>query len=318
MDSENTNNTALQEVLNTLEIDRKKIAETYKTCYILFGLAGLIVVIGLLIRFPMLAFFGALVPAIIGIVMYFQIEDEAKKYKFAYKTNVVASALKQINETFSLTPQSGLPEYEFISSELFTTEPNRYKTQDLISGSVDKTSFWFAEVHAEYKTETRTKNGTRTEWYTIFKGIIFVADFNKNFEVSTVVRPKDFGDSIGEWFSKNVFSFGNSNLVLLENTIFDDIFVTYSRNQIEARYILTPAMMERILELNKKCGDTISISFIHSKMYIAFPLGTNYFEPPIHSSLLVPDLLTDDLSIVEFMQNIVHELDLNTRIWGKN
>lgn len=317
MDSENTTYKALQEVLNTLEIDRKKIAETYKTCYILFGLAALILAIGLLISFPMLAFFGALVPLVIGVVMYFQIQDEVKKYKFVYKTNVVSSALKEINETFSITPQSGLPEYEFISSELFTTEPDRYKTQDLISGTADKTAFWFAEVHAEYKTETHTKNGTKTTWHTIFKGIIFVADFNKKFEVSTVVRPKGVGDAIGAWFSKNVFSFGNSELVHLENTIFDEIFVTYSRNQIEARYILTPAMMERILELNKKSEDTISLSFIDSKMYIAFPLSHNYFEAPIHSSLLVPDLLTDDLSIVQFMQDIVHELDLNTRIWGK-
>lgn len=317
MDSENISHKALHEVLNTLEIDRKKIAETYKTCYILFGLAALILAIGLLISFPMLAFFGALVPLVIGVVMYFQIQDEVKKYKFVYKTNVVSSALKEINETFSITPQSGLPEYEFISSELFTTEPDRYKTQDLISGTADKTAFWFAEVHAEYKTETQTKNGTKTTWHTIFKGIIFVADFNKNFQVSTVVRPKGVADAIGAWFSKNVFSFGNSELVHLENTIFDEIFATYSRNQIEARYILTPAMMERILELNKKSEDTISLSFIDSKMYIAFPLSHNYFEAPIHSSLLVPDLLTDDLSIVKFMQDIVHELDLNTRIWGK-
>lgn len=317
MDSENISHKALHEVLSTLEIDRKKIAETYKTCYILFGLAALILAIGLLISFPMLAFFGALVPLVIGVVMYFQIQDEVKKYKFVYKTNVVSSALKEINETFSITPQSGLPEYEFISSELFTTEPDRYKTQDLISGTADKTAFWFAEVHAEYKTETQTKNGTKTTWHTIFKGIIFVADFNKNFQVSTVVRPKGVADAIGAWFSKNVFSFGNSELVHLENTIFDEIFATYSRNQIEARYILTPAMMERILELNKKSEDTISLSFIDSKMYIAFPLSHNYFEAPIHSSLLVPDLLTDDLSIVKFMQDIVHELDLNTRIWGK-
>jgi hypothetical protein len=317
MDSEINSNQALQEVLNTLEIDRKKIAETYQTCYILFGLAVVILVIGFLIKFPTLSVFGALVPAIIGIVMYYKIDEEAKKYKIAYKTNVVASALKKINETLILTPQSGLSHSEFVNSELFTTRPDRYKTQDLISGTADKTAFWFAEVHAEYKTERRTKNGTRTEWHTIFKGIIFVADFNKNFNVSTVVRPKGIGDAIGSWFSKNIFSFGNTELIKLENTTFDNIFVTYSKNQIEARYILTPAMMERILDLNKKSDETISLSFINSKMYIAFPLSHNYFEPPIHSSLLDPNLLTDDLSIVQFMHNIVQELDLNTRIWGK-
>ena len=317
MDSEISNNPALQEVLNTLEVDRKKIASTYTVCYTVFGIAALLIVGGLLIGAATVAIILSLIPIIVGIVMLFQIDGDAQKYKVAYKTNVVATALKKVNESLTFVPQSGLTEGEFINSDLFTTEPDRYKTQDLITGTVDKTSFSFAEVHAEYKTETQTKNGTRTEWHTIFKGIIFVADFNKNFTVSTVVRPKSFGNTVGAWFSKNIFSFGNTEIVQLENTNFDNQFVTYSRNQIEARYILTPAMMERILDLNNKSDETISLSFISSKMYIAFPLSNNYFEAPIHSSLLVPDLLTDDLSIVQFMQDIVHELDLNTRIWGK-
>ncbi|MFC0779816.1 DUF3137 domain-containing protein [Flavobacterium sp. HJSW_4] len=317
MDSEINSKANLQGILNSLEVDRKNISETYKSCYIIFGVAAVIFIFGLIIEFPTLGFYGGVAAFVIGIVKYSKVNGEAKKYKAIYKTNVVGSALKTINESFIFTPQSGLSEEEFIDSELFTTYPDRYKTQDLITGTADKTSYWFAEVHAEYKTETETKNGTKTTWHTLFKGIVFVADFNKNFEVSTVVRPKSLSASFGAWFSKNVFSFGNAEVVQLENTEFDDKFVTYSRNQIEARYILTPAMMERILMLNNKSRGTISISFIHSKMYIAFPLSHNYFEPPIHSSLLVPDLLTDDLSIVQFMHNIVHELDLNTRIWGK-
>ncbi|MEN2487771.1 DUF3137 domain-containing protein [Flavobacterium sp. B11] len=317
MDSEIKSKANLQDILNTLEVDRKKIAETYKTSYILFGLAAIIIAVSIFIGLGVFAVILGLVPLIVGIVMYFRIDDDVKKYKEAYKMSIVGAALKDIDDTLTITPKSGLPEYEFISSELFTTKPDRYKTQDLISGTADKTSFWFAEAHAEYKTETRDKNGTKTTWHTIFKGIVFVADFNKNFNVSTIVRPKGITDAIGSWFSKNVFSLGNSELVQLENKVFDEIFVTYSKNQIEARYILTPAMMERILDLNQKSEDTISISFINSKMYIAFPLSQNYFEAPIHSSLLAPDLLTDDLSIVQFMHDIVHELDLNTRIWGK-
>jgi hypothetical protein len=317
MDSETVPYTSLQRVLNALEVDRKKIASTYTHCYILFGLAVLIIVVGLLLGFAVVAIVIGIIPAIVAGVMLYQIEDDAKKYKETFKTNVLTSALKKINDSLSIEPESGLPVDEFMSSELFTTEPDRYATQDLISGRVDKTFFWFAEVHAEYKTETQTKNGRRTQWHTLFKGIIFGADFNKNFNVSTVVRPKSFGNAVGAWFSKNIFSAGNNELVQLENTAFNNEFVTYSRNQIEARYILTPAMMERILNLNTKSAETISLSFINSKMYIAFPLGTNYFEPPIHSTLLAPDLLTEDLSIVQFMYDIVQELDLNTRIWGK-
>lgn len=318
MDSEINLKERLQQVLNTLEVDRKKIAETYQTCYVLFGLTVLILVAGLFIGFVILGIICCLVPLIVGIVMYFRIEDDARTYKSSFKTNVVGAALKEISETLTIAPKSGLPKYEFISSDLFSTEPDRYKTEDMISGVNEKTSFYFAEVHAEYKTERQDKNGsTSTTWHDIFKGIIFVADFNKNFDTATIVRPKSFGNSVRSWFSKNVFNINSTQVVQLENTDFDNTFVTYSSDQIEARYILTPALMERILDLNSKSDGTISISFIASKMYIAFPLDYNYFEAPIHETLLASDLLENDLSIVRFMYDIVHELDLNTRIWGK-
>jgi len=184
-------------------------------------------------------------------------------------------------------------------------------------GIAGKTGFYFAEVHAEYKTVIQTKNGTRTEWHDLFKGIIFVADFNKNFNAITIVRPKDFGRAIGAWFSKNLFSFGNSDVIKLENPEFDQAFVTYGNDQVESRYILTPSMMERILQLNQKSKYSINLSFIKSRMYIGFPLDRNYFEAPIFKSLLNPNLLDEDINAIKFMYDIVKELDLNTRIWGK-
>lgn len=319
MDSKLNSNSALQEVLDRLEGDRKKIASTYIHCWILVGLAIAILGIGYyLIPNLLILIIGVLAPLIGAIVLNFQVHTLAVNYKSVFKTDVVASVLKNINKSLIISPLSGLSENEFMNTALFIKEPDRYKSEDMIRGTADKTFFWFSEVHAEYKTETHTKNGTRTEWHTIFKGIIFVADFNKNFSVSTIVRPMSLGDSIGSWFSKNIFDINSKELVQLENTDFDNTFVTYSRNQIEARYILTPSMMERILELNNKSDETISLSFVDSKMYIAFPLTTNYFEPPIYTSLLTPDLLEDDISIVTFMQDIVSELDLNTRIWGKD
>ncbi|RZL48032.1 MAG: DUF3137 domain-containing protein, partial [Pedobacter sp.] len=89
-------------------------------------------------------------------------------------------------------------------------------------------------------------------------------------------------------------------------------------DQVESRYLLTPAMMERILKLNSNSKYSISLSFIQSRMYIGFPLDRNYFEAPIFKSLLNPDLLNDDIYTIKFMYDIVKELDLNTRIWGRN
>jgi hypothetical protein len=308
---------AVEIVLNELEVQRKKIVSTnYKG----WGL----IILGIILAFGVTNFGGLIAGLLVGAaavipggVMLYKISDDTAQYRSRFKLEVVSKALSSVDQSLTLEPNNGVSQDEFVSSQLFTTGIDRYHTEDLVAGKIDKTAFYFAEVHAEYKTETRTKNGTQTTWHDILKGIVFVADFNKHFNGVTVVRPKDFGSSIGAWFSKNLFSFDNKNVVELENDGFNKNFVTYSTDQVEARYVLTPAMMERINDLNQRSAYTISLSFINSSMYIAFLLNKNYFEPPVYKTLLKPDLLDNDISILGFMYDIVQELDLNTRIWTK-
>ncbi|MNK35175.1 hypothetical protein D3C87_536910 [compost metagenome] len=310
-------NVALQQVLATMEIERKKIASTQTKGYIFILLGIAIAVIGFILGFPIPAVIAGLIPLIYGAVLHYKISDSLRAYKNAYKQDVIGAALKFLDESLALQPGAGIDVSEFVYTQLFTQNPDRYNTEDLVTGSAGKTRFYFAEVHAEYKTVTQTKNGTRTEWHDIFRGIIFAADFNKNFNGVTIVRPKGFANALGAWFSKNIFSFGDSDVVKLENPDFDKTFITYGSDQVEARYILTPAMMERILKLNHETKYDITLSFIESRMYIAFPLNRNYFEAPVFKSLNNAEALNDDITAIKFMYDIVQELDLNTRIWGK-
>jgi hypothetical protein len=307
----------LQSTLDELEIQRKKIrsSQIQGWSLILLGL------IGLFVAFSYDLIIGIIIGAVFlipGAFILYRISDDTGKYKHRFKQEIIGKVLQSISRDLIFDPQSGISENEFIETQLFSRDPDAYKTEDLIYGKTDKTAFYFAEVHAQYKTETPTKNGTRTEWHDIFKGILFTADFNKNFNGVTVVRPKDIGSSIGAWFSKNIYAFGDKDVIELENEYFAKNFVTYSNDQIEARYILTPALMEKIAMLNNRAAYCVSLSFINSKMYIAFPLDKNYFEAPIFKSLLKPDLLENDLSVLHFMYDIVAELDLNTRIWTKS
>lgn len=310
-------NPQIQPVLAELETLRKKIVskQTQGWVAIVIGIILLFITIGYgAVIIGVILGAAAIIPG--GIILY-KISDEAALYKSRFKHEIIGAALSSIDQNLTITPNNGIEEGEFISSQLFTQEPDRYHTEDLITSKIDKTSFYFAEVHAEYKTETHGKNGKRTHWHDILKGIVFTADFNKHFNGITVIRPKDFGASLGAWFAKNVYAFGNKNVVELENDGFNKNFVVYSTDQIEARYILTPALMERIIDLNSRSAYTVSLSFINSNVYIAFPLDHNYFEPPVFKSILKPDLLKNDMAILGFMYDIVHQLDLNTRIWTK-
>ncbi|MCZ4224176.1 DUF3137 domain-containing protein [Pedobacter rhodius] len=311
-------NTALQNVLATLEVERQKIASTQKKGYIFLALGIIIIIASFSLNFPVPAAIAGLIPAIYAGIILYQIADELKAYKEAFKINVIGTALKSLDQSLVIEPYKGILDYEFESTQIFSQSPDRYNTEDLVSGHAGKTAFYFAEVHAEYKTEVQTKNGTRTEWHDIFKGILFAADFNKNFNGVTILKPKDLLGTMSAWFSKNLFSFGDNDFVTLENAEFSKTFITHATDQVEARYILTPAMMERILALNKNTKSTVSLSFINSRMYIAFPLSRNYFEAPVFKTLLNPDFLDQDITVINFMYNIIQELDLNTRIWGKN
>lgn len=315
--SNSAGNVALQNILATMEVERKKIASTQKKGYFFIGGGILLAIIGSVLGAPIPSIIIGLIPTIYGGIVLYQINDAFLAYKRAYKREVIGEALRFLDKSLTINPDNGILEHEFVQSQLFTTEPDRYKTEDLVKGMAGKTAFYFAEVHAEYKTVTQTKEGTKTEWNDIFKGIIFVADFNKNFNGVTIVRPKDFGSAFGAWFSKNLFSFSDKDVIKLENVDFDKAFITYGTDQVESRYLLTPAMMERIFKLNNNSKYSITLSFIASRMYIGFPLDRNYFEAPIFKSLLNPELLDDDITTIKFMYDIVRELDLNTRIWGK-
>ncbi len=311
-------NPAVESVLADLEVQRKEILSGNLKGWgaIILGLIGLLAVFTtgqVLIAFLVGA--AAIIP---GIVILYPLSKKKAQYKSRFKHEVIGATLSTIDPSLTIDPLKGILEAEFRLSQLFTTVPDRYHTEDLVCGKAGATSFYFAEVHAEYKTEIQTKSGRQVQWHDILKGIVFSADFNKHFNGVTVVRPKDFGASLGAWFSKNVFAFGDKNVVQLENDTFNKNFVTYSTDQVEARYILTPAMMEKINELNHRSAYAVSVSFINANLYIAFPLDKNYFEPPLFKTLLKPDLLDNDLSVLNFMYAIVEELDLNTRIWTKS
>lgn len=309
---------ARQRILTELEALRKEIYGIKIKNYTIVGIGALVIATGIAFEILIPVIVLGIAILIYGFVMLSKAGPKETQYRCSYKHSLVAYALRTIDESLKIDDVQALSEEAFISSRLFAKAPDRYQSEDQVYGFAGKTKFSFSEVHAEYKTVTQTKNGQRVDWHDILKGVVFSADFNKNFNGITMVRPKDFSAAFGAWISTALPIFASGEVVKLENPDFDKTFITYSDDQVEARYILTPSMMERISELNKRSKDTISLSFTGSLVFIAFPLNGNYFEPPFSRSLLDENLLQKDIELVQFMYGIVRELDLNTRIWEKN
>jgi len=178
-------------ILETIEGDRQTYYRRRGNC-IWFVIVPLICFAGILgfYFFPVGLF--ALIPAIIisGIVYHFMAGKYAKAYAENYKQCVVTELVKEIDPNLNYDLAQGIEMSAFVETELFTTRPDRYSTEDLIHGVYDKTGFQLAEVHAEDKRESTDSDGNRkTTYVTIFKGLILIADFHKNFQGRTFVFP---------------------------------------------------------------------------------------------------------------------------------
>ncbi|MNJ86068.1 hypothetical protein D3C87_35510 [compost metagenome] len=240
-------------------------------------------------------------------------------FKEQFKGKVIPAVVKFVDERLEYDANRSLI-HEYSASHIFPKRADRYRAEDTISGKFDLTSFSFGEIHTEYKTVSTDKNGTRKEtWHTIFKGMFFVSDFNKDFHGETMIDAdtmERYLGKLGRRFQKwNPSRTGD--LVKLENPEFEKKFAVYSTDEQECRYILTPSLMERLLEMTKKINFNMAISFRNKQMYIAVSNNMDLFEPSIFGSLLKEEDYRIIITMVRLMTGIIEDLNLNTRIWTK-
>ena len=297
---------SLSPTLENLELKRKELKMQGHSTGMWAG--GIFVVIGIILMLYLnTGFIGICIAAGIAAFIYYAcVNSKSQELSAYYKKEVIAKVLQSFCENATFTPEQGISESVFRNCGLFTS-PDRYHTEDLIEGMAGKTAFSCSEVHAEErKTRVDSKGRTSHYWVDIFKGFLFIADFQKDFQGHTTVLRNSL-------FKLN---FGGSR-VKLENPDFEKSFDVYSTNQIEARYLLTPSMMERLLKLESDFNKGITVSFQHSNILIAIPESRNYFEASIWKSINDPSQLKNDFGIIHALVSIVEDLNLNTRIWTK-
>lgn len=237
-----------------------------------------------------------------------------KQYVDDFKDKVINTLVKFIHNSLEYEKDMCITRGEFDTSRIFRSPYNRYSGDDYVSGVIDKTAIKFSELHVKHVTQ-RDK---RTETTPVFNGIFFIGDFNKNFRGSTFVLP-DTAEKIFKGLGKFMQSLNPfyGDLVKLENPEFEKEFVVYSSDQIEARYILSLSLMERLLSLKKRLGRKVYFSFINSNINIAIDYNKNLLEPTIIRTLDNFNLIKSYFELLNEMIAIVEELNLNTRIWTK-
>ena len=310
--------------LKEIEADRLVVAARAKkhslVSFLLFG-AFIAISFALALLHPALPIAGVILSILFLIFFwafgYFKI---TKSYSSDFKNKVIENIIQFIdpNLTYAPTEKIGYDEYQ--ASKIFRTEVDRYEGEDLIYGKIGETELRFSELHAQYKRESKDNEGRKkTDWYTIFKGIFFIADFNKSFRKETYVLP-DLAEAAFGGFVGNMFQSWNKTrgeLIKMEDPEFEKHFVVYGSDQIESRYILSTSLMRRINDYKKRTDKEIYLSFIANKVYVAITYHKNLFEPKLFKTVLDFEMIKEYYEDVMLAISIVDDLKLNRQIWER-
>ena len=234
------------------------------------------------------------------------------QYISDFKDSVMRPLVCAYDQSLEYNPDECVPQQIFQESKLFPHSPNcSYSGEDLVSGTVGKTAMYFSDVRYGAPKHDSAAGSP-------FNGVFFSADFNKKFTGTTFVLPdraqKWFG-SMGQLLQSLEKDFGQ--LVKLENPEFERAFVVYSDSQVEARYVLTPSLMQRILNFRRLSKRLFRMSFTGSRVNIAVDMGKSLFEVRLFRTLLNPLLYESFWHDLNLLAGLVEELNLNTRIWTK-
>lgn len=310
--------TELRGVLEDIEGRRRRLWARFRTgAAVLAALLISAIALWRAMRTPAPLLAVALAALLAGAVWWALVSSFTKQFKH----RVISAIAHYLDPSLAYDPDLCISEQDFKESKLFPHAVDRYTGEDYVAGRIGETAIRFSEVHAEYKTtHTDAKGNTSTSWHTIFKGLFIIADFNKEFRSVTLVLPdvaeKLFG-WLGQAFQEWTDVFRGRELVKLEDPEFEREFVVYADDQVEARYILTPALMERLLEFKRETGRQVYFSFVRSNVYVATTTGKDLFEPRLAAPLSDPAVLHEYLRQLQLGVGVVEELDLNTRIWTK-
>lgn len=258
--------------------------------------------------------FGIVSVLMMGISMLMQRKkpqqmDEGHDLQF--KTKVFKRMVEFINPNFKYIMHGHIGLAEFLEMGFFENKHYDLGGNDQIIGKHSGVPFQLCDLSA---SRTRNFSNEKDAPDEVFFGQVFIAKFNKEFKNDVYLIPK----RLERFFNTDDTSLHLEYLgekVQLEDPEFMKLFNVYAQDQVEARYILSTNLMERIKGLIKSKKDNYLISFRNNRISMANHSKKNNFEVSMFKSI------TKNNQVQEFYEElcnqlkIIDDLKLNINIW---
>ncbi len=239
------------EKLAELKEDSKKVG------LIIGGIALVLLIITLITKMWLIL----ILVAIAGIVFLIRRSSKKKKILIGIKNGLIKKLVTTANESFNYEPERFIPKDLFKKSKIIRSF-NTYSGEDFFSGTINNIPIQFSEITVQVKNDKRTT--------TVFKGPFFVVQFPQTFAGETTVvhdyLEKNLG-GLGRALQKMNLSRLQNNLIKIDNKVFEEYFAVYTKNEPEARKILSDNLCSLLISEREK----------HGKVYFSFNNNNFYF-----------------------------------------
>ena len=137
--------------------------------------------------------------------------------------------------------------------------------EDEVSGRHHDLKFSLVEAHLKQRQNKSTR--------TVFRGLLAAFEMTKDFQGRTLILRDggvvgNFLGGIGKGLER----------VRLEDPRFESTYEVYGSDQIEARYLLTPAFMDRLLTLERQLGSKVRLAFDRNMLLMSIELDRDAFD----------------------------------------
>ena len=200
-------------------------------------------------------------------VLYFSSKSGkiTKEYKRLYKENFVVSVLNEVFDNVTYKYMDGFDQ-RYVKQFGLTRLGNRFRSEDYIRASYKGINFEQADVVIKYHSSGKNSHTT-----TYFKGRMFVFDFPFKRVQSVQV--------FSEGYPYRATPVGNArmNKIEMESELFNKEFDVRSLDSMDAFYVLTPQMMEKI-QIIRSQYNHVAMNFCGNKLYMGIWTSGNAFD----------------------------------------
>jgi hypothetical protein len=295
-------NQSIHPELMHLEARRKQIV---RTVFISLGVATFLLLFAWYLNELMVTWL-----IIIGLGWWVSnIVTQIRLYYQSFKPRVVSLILDFIDNginysNLSFSPTGQLNRQTFLSSGLYICEAEDFDAEDFITGKIREMPFELCELRVA------DISPVRSGMETIFEGIFIVADFLKPDMRGTVyIMP----DQFRKYHAQSTRAADRRQAHRVDNLLlpeFEAIFDTFASPEIKVDQVISDDFQRTLIHFYRKTNRLISISIVHSKIYIALHISDDLLEPKLWQSNISYTQIKAYYDDIDRVFSMIHAMDV--------